>query len=114
MPTILHFIREGDWARAQAQGELRPASLAEEGFIHCSTPNQALGTANRFFAGAQDLVLLRLEEGALKAELKWEASSHHPEPFPHLYGPLNLEAVAEVLPFLPDADGRFTKLPQGL
>ena len=39
------------------------------------------------FVGRDDLVLLEIDTDRLSAELRWE------DGFPHLYGPLELEAV---------------------
>ncbi len=41
----------------------------------------------------------------------WEPSSHSADPFPHVYGPLNLDAVAAVIPLEPDDAGTFTWPP---
>jgi glutathione S-transferase len=37
----------------------------------------------------------------------------HSEVFPHLYGPLNLDAVVQILPFPAGSDGTF-RLPGSL
>lgn len=112
MSTIYHITEAATWALAQAAGSYTADTLASEGFIHLSTRAQILGTANRFYHGRRDLVLLVVDPALLAAELRYEES----EPgqlFPHLYGPLNLDAVTAALPFPPETDGSF-RLPQGM
>jgi uncharacterized protein (DUF952 family) len=103
---IYHIAARADWEAAQAAGSYAADSLTSEGFIHCSTGAQVLGTAGRFFAGRHDLVLLAIDPARLTAELRYEEG----EPgvlFPHLYGPLDLRAVVGSYPFAPAADGSF-------
>ena len=52
--TILHITTDAGWAKAREAGELVAPSLAEEGFIHCSTFAQVEATANRIFRGSGD------------------------------------------------------------
>lgn len=111
---ILHITSKSEWAEAQTRGEYIAPSLHTEGFIHCSTETQVLHVAHAFYAGRTDLVLLVLDESKLKPELKWEAPAGPPAPgisesdsFPHIFGPLNLTAVASVLDFVPDVAGKF-------
>ena len=106
---IVHIIPQADWQKAQTAGEYRAESLSSEGFIHFSRPEQAVDTANRYYAGRRDLLLLWVDSDALEVELLWELS--HGDLYPHLYGPLNLEAVRRVTPFSPDEDGIFRVLP---
>lgn len=84
MSVIYHLARESDWERALANGAYVADSLDEEGFIHCSTAVQHAETANRLFAGAQDLRLLLIDTEVLGARLKVEIG------FPHIYGALDL------------------------
>ncbi|HUY29054.1 MAG TPA: DUF952 domain-containing protein [Candidatus Binataceae bacterium] len=116
---ILHIATRDDWNRAQARGAYRPAGFTHDGFIHCSTLAQAVATANKFFLGQRDLLLLCIDEHKLAAPLRYEgaappAGSPPAEPraglFPHLYGELNLDAVTQALEFRCSADGSF-KLP---
>ena len=117
---ILHLASKASWLAAAKEGQYAPSSLSAEGFIHCSTASQIVGVANTFYRGQQGLVLLVVDPSRLTAELKWEPPAE-PEPtharegelFPHLYGPLNPDAVLKVLPFEPDTDGLFS-LPQEL
>ncbi len=62
--------------------------------------------ANRYYAGRQGLVLLTIDPAAVGAEIRYENLDGGDEAFPHIYGALPLEAVAEVRPFEPDAQGR--------
>ena len=111
MPLILHITRREAWEAAQPVGVYRPASLDAEDFIHLSTVSQIVGTANRFFRGpADDLVLLLIDPDRLRAEVRYEPADG--QLFPHLYGPLNTDAVTRVLPFAPQADGTFTLPPE--
>jgi uncharacterized protein (DUF952 family) len=76
--------------------------------------------ANTFYRGQDGLVLLVIDPSKLAPALKWEPPAE-PEPtharegelFPHIYGPLNLDAVGRVLPFEPNTDGTFS-LPSEL
>lgn len=115
---ILHITTRAAWDAALAAGVYAPASLATEGFIHCSTAAQVVATANAFFAGQADLVLLCIAEARVADTLRHEppASAADPraaERFPHLHGPLPVTAVTAVLPLPCGADGRFA-LPAGL
>ena len=105
MTAILHICSRLDWERAGQAGEYTAASLAPEGFIHCSTPNQVVKTANRFYRGRQGLVLLVIDAARLTAPIKYEAADA--DLFPHVYGPINLDAVVGIQEFAPDADGAF-------
>ena len=108
MLMILHIARREEWQAAQAAGDYRANTLASEGFIHCSTPAQVLGPANALFHGQSDLMLLVIEPSRLAAELIYEDSHGNGERFPHIYGPLNLDAVVRVVPFPPNGDGHFS------
>jgi len=111
---ILHITSRVEWTEAQVLGEYSAPSLKVEGFIHCSTEKQVLHVANAFYHGRTDLVLLKIDETKLKPELKWEPPAGAPAPgisesdlFPHIFGPINLTAVASVLDFVPDSAGMF-------
>jgi uncharacterized protein (DUF952 family) len=75
-----------------------PFSLAEEGFIHFSTADQYLRVADARFKGVEDLVLLVVDENRT-GPWKYEDSDSTGELFPHLYGPLDPDAVVEVRDF---------------
>lgn len=108
---ILHIARQSDWQRAQDEGSYRIDSLATEGFIHCSTPEQVLGPANAFYRGQDDLIILVIEPARLEAALVYEDVIDSGQDFPHIYGSLNLDAVVSIVTFPPDCDGRFSLPP---
>ena len=104
---ILHITVRAQWNAAREAGAYRGDTLATEGFIHCSEPAQVLGVSNAIFRGRQDLVLLCIDPGRIIVEIRYEAAPGTAERFPHIYGPLNLDAVTRVLPFSPQPDGSF-------
>jgi uncharacterized protein (DUF952 family) len=115
---ILHLVANDTWLTAVKGGVYHADSLSTEGFIHCSKPSQILEVANNFYRGQQGLVLLVIDPSRLAAELKWEPPAE-PAPtkaragdlFPHVYGPLNLDAVVKVLKFEPLAGSMFSLPP---
>jgi uncharacterized protein (DUF952 family) len=102
---LFHIAEQPFWDAARASGNYRAASLDAEGFIHLSTRAQFVATANRYYVGRNDLVLLEVDEAALE-DLRYELSTND-ESFPHLYGALPVSAVLGTHMFLPSADGTF-------
>lgn len=112
---VYHITQHEVWEQAKAAGEYTAPSLESEGFIHASTLEQVVDTANRFYRGQQKLVLLAIETEKTKAEVRFDPVYTHgaEQKFPHIYGPLNLEAVVDVLEFPPQPGGEFS-LPDAL
>lgn len=112
-PFVYHVATVADWERAKEDGaytiSTRGRTLAEEGFIHASGAAQTAPTANRFYAGiGEPLVVLVIEVARLTARLQYDDVPGAPGPFPHIYGPLNPDAVVNALPLSPGPDGTFT------
>jgi uncharacterized protein (DUF952 family) len=113
---IFHITSRKDWEAAQAKGEYTAESLPTEGFIHCSSLHQVLPVAEKLYRGQSGLVLLEIDPSLLSSTLKWEPPSGGPpspdipesDLFPHIYGPINLDAVVNVLDFVFDSTGKFT------
>src|SRR5947209_3964899 len=102
MQPIFHIAAASDWYAAQAIGayriSTRDRSLDEVGFIHASYARQIVGVANAFYAGVHGLVLLKIDRQRLRAPVRDERPPGSDQKFPHIYGPLNVDAVIEVLP----------------
>ncbi|MBE9028538.1 DUF952 domain-containing protein [filamentous cyanobacterium LEGE 11480] len=103
---IFHITEQSIWSAAQSSGDYRAPSLETEGFIHLSERSQVLWVASQFYAQTSGLLLLGIEPAQLAAELRYDTVPGHGT-FPHLYGPLNLDAVVQVWPFEPQANGHF-------
>lgn len=110
---LVHLCGVREWEDYRTAGEVRPASLDDVGFVHLSTRRQVHLPADRLFAGRSDLVLLYVDRRVLDAPLRWEPGVPGDPAamlFPHLYGPLPLDAVVDVRPYSPGVDGRFPPL----
>lgn len=108
---VFHLATTDEWAAAQACGEVRPASLAAEGFVHCSTTDQLVGTIGRHFAGVDELCLLELDPAAA-SDLRWE-ESRPGEVYPHLYRAITAADIVGVHRWTRCADGS-VELPDHL
>lgn len=100
---IVHLCRLEDWRAAQEQGIYISPSLSQEGFIHCSQPGQILEVADRFYRGIPGLGLLWIDPTIITSDIRWEAADG--ALFPHIYGPINLDAVLSVTDLKLDQDG---------
>lgn len=111
MTTIYKICECAAWREAE-RSRLYEGSDADrrDGFIHFSTADQLAGTAAKHFAGQADLMLIAVNGADLGPALKWEPSRGG-ELFPHLYGPLSLDAVYWSRP-LPDEVGGERELPE--
>lgn len=106
MPIIYKICPAALWREAERDGVFAGAPVdTADGFIHFSTAAQVAETAAKHFAGARDLLLVRVDAAKLGERLKWEPSRGGAL-FPHLYGPLRLADVGKVEPLPLGADGR--------
>jgi len=106
---IYHLCQRQEWMNSQKQGEFRDTSLVQDGFIHCSQYDQVTEVANRYYKGVPDMVVLCLEPGKLISEIRWEKVGS--EYYPHIYGPINLEAVNKIIAIEPISDGTYPAIP---
>jgi uncharacterized protein (DUF952 family) len=77
------------------------------GFVHCAFEEQVSQVANSFFRGVAKLVVLRIAIDRLNVEVRYEDLQGGDGPFPHVYGPLNLDAVVATMPLRAAPDGTF-------
>ena len=111
MPVIFHITRTSDWQSSVIAGSYTADSLTTEGFIHCSTAQQVIATANRIFRGKRDLVLLCVDTDEVEPEIRYENLEGGTDLFPHVYGALEITSVTAVHEFPPRADGTFELPP---
>jgi uncharacterized protein (DUF952 family) len=105
--VIFHIATGRDWERATSTGTYTTGSMHRHGAIDCFSPEQHAAAANHRFAGRTDLVLLLIDTHRLESEVRVEQADAYGQPIPCVYGPVNLDAVFEVTPYEPEADGRF-------
>lgn len=104
METTLYHLAPWDGFRLC---DYTPASLASEGFVHLSSAGQLLKTANRWFEGVEDLVVLVLDVARLGSPLRWEDLYQRGEEFPHLYGALPGASVKAMVRLSRGDDGMY-------
>jgi uncharacterized protein (DUF952 family) len=98
---LYHLALARDWDAALQVGEYTVSTLgrtlADEGFIHLSRADQWVGVRERFYSAVTEpLVLLVIDPEKLTAEVRDDAVSGLDDTFPHLDGPLAVDAVVEV------------------
>jgi len=100
---LFHLAMAEDWNAASLSGQYdmstRGLRLDQVGFIHLSWREQVAATFERFYADAESVVLLTIDAARLTAPLRADAIPSG-ELFPHLYGPLPIEAVVDAAPYL--------------
>jgi uncharacterized protein len=100
MTKLFHITEAVCWQTAQTEGLYRAESLQTQGFIHLSEQSQVQWVGNQFYRGQTGLALLEIDSDRLTSELRYDVVPCDGT-FPHLYGPLNLDAVVQVWPFTP-------------
>jgi uncharacterized protein (DUF952 family) len=112
MRTLYKICPAALWREAERAGAFHGSDVDHhDNFIHFSTAAQVAETAAKYFAGQSSLLLISVDARKLGSALKWEPSRGGAL-FPHLYGPLTLEAVNRVdpLPLGPDGGHVFPPL----
>jgi uncharacterized protein (DUF952 family) len=106
--VIFHLALASDWSRDSAADYMTSTlgqELGDVGFIHCSFAGQVQQIADLVYRGRDDVVLLEIDVARLQSPLRVESAEDGGEEFPHIYGPLNRDAVIRVTPLTVGPDG---------
>ncbi len=105
MPRIYLLMTPAEIDTARALGSWTPANFASEGFIHASPYDQLERVANKHYRLKTDVQIVCVQIDRLTSELRWEPAAG--SLYPHIYGPLNFEAVIDIVPTERNGDGTF-------
>jgi uncharacterized protein (DUF952 family) len=108
--AVTYHLVAADYWRGQHDGaEYVPEAFAADGFIHCTDGAQNLiDTANRYYRDdPREFVALVIDQAKVLAEIRYEDVARI---YPHIYGPLNRDAVVGVVQIVRAADGAFTSM----
>ena len=114
MAALIHLVRRGDWTTGTREGLYISRSLVEDGFIHLCRPEEAVMVANLVFADVDELLAVGIDSRRLRAELRLDSERPGGFAWPHLHGPMDLEAAVCVLRYMRRPDGRYPRLPAAL
>jgi uncharacterized protein (DUF952 family) len=108
---IYHIASQADWRKATENGAYRISTrgktLDEQGFIHAGDAEQVAPVANLVYGSDDGLIVLAIDVDRLHSEVRYDSVPGWDRPFPHVYGPLNIDAVVATLPLDRGSDGRF-------
>jgi len=90
--NVFHVVLPEKWAETSDKDLYEAESLATEGFIHCSFAGQLDGVLERYYSGVERVIILEIDPTRLTSRLVEEPSTND-EIYPHVYGPINTNAV---------------------
>jgi uncharacterized protein (DUF952 family) len=113
---IYHLVTESDFRKSTEQGAYSPDSLSTDGFVHCAFKDSVVPLANTYFSQVADTVLvLAIDRDLLSAEVRYEQAKPveggrtdqftTSDVFPHVYGPIDGDAVKGVGRLRHDTNG---------
>ena len=94
-----------EYQQALNEGGLVRDSLQSEGFIHASPKSQLNRLANKYYRDKKQPLILFVDKKLISCQVKWEPATGGL--YPHIYGPLNINAVTKVEKIALAEDGNF-------
>ena len=104
-PAIYLLSSNAEYQQALSAGKLTRDSLTSEGFIHATPKSQLNRLANKYYKDKEQPLILIVDKELVIPEIKWEPASDGL--YPHIYGPLNINAVTRVEKISLNEDGNF-------
>jgi uncharacterized protein (DUF952 family) len=104
-PYIYLLDSSENFEEALRTGTFVRKDLDEDGFIHASPADQLTRVANKFYRQVKHLRCAVVEKAKVRSEVKYEPATGGL--YPHIYGPLNMDAVVRMIELTPDAEGRY-------
>ena len=106
MSTTFHLVAAAYFEAGDADASYVPEAFEQDGFIHCTDGiDNVVKVANRYYQDdRRDYLLLVIDTTKVQAPIVYEDPDRI---YPHIYGPLNRDAIVETLPVPRAADGAF-------
>lgn len=104
---IFHLVKKNEWKENKKDSRYSPESLESEGFIRCSTGKYVEDAANKLYKGEKDVLLIIINTTLVEPELRYERDEETDVKQPHIYGPLNMDAVIDKIELATEDDGTF-------
>ncbi len=101
---IYHITTYNEYENACEKGTYETMSLQTEGFTHCSNLTQVIAIANELFSNKKNLCLLYIDESLVTPKVVFEDLYNLDEKYPHIYGPLNMDAIIMVKPLKEESE----------
>ena len=98
--NIFHITEQSTWQETKYHSFYEGDTLSVDGFIHCCLFEQIEDVLLNWFKGKHDVVILEIDTEILLSPVKYENLEGGLEMFPHVYGPINLDAVINEKPAL--------------
>lgn len=94
---VYHLCTKDQYSQNKTEEHYVTSNFDQIGFIHCCTKDQLPGVLERFFETDQELIALEINPSKIIPKLIYEVSDRGVELFPHVYGPINLSSVEEIV-----------------
>jgi uncharacterized protein (DUF952 family) len=108
--VVYKIMSAAELQRMQRDGVFLGSAVdVADGFIHLSSADQVAATWDRHFGGADGFILAAVDLSRLGDTVRWEPARGG-QLFPHIYGPLPLDAVVATAGLERTQDGAI-KLP---
>lgn len=97
---IYRILEKESWDEVEDKIPLAPIDI-QDGYIHLSTVDSVLDTANLYFPKDKGLVVLVFDSDAFGDALRWEYVESRGMEFPHVYAEcLRKSDVSKVVPLV--------------
>ncbi|NGP76397.1 DUF952 domain-containing protein [Balneolaceae bacterium YR4-1] len=104
---IFHVVKKEDWKTQKKDSRYHPETIDTEGFIHCSTGRNIEEVTNRLYSGEDDILLIIINTTLVDPEIRYENCGNSDIKYPHIYGPLNMDAVIDKIELASEDDGSY-------
>ena len=104
--TTFHLVPAAYYRDCDSGAPYLPADYERDGFIHCTDGAENVAdVGNRYYKDDRRMyIALVIDKTKLEPSVIYEDEARI---FPHIYGPLNRDAIIDLLPVLREADGSF-------
>lgn len=104
--TTFHIVAAEYFRDGDRDAPYTPPDFDTDGFIHCTDGARNLAAvANRYYREDRRMyIALVIDKSLVAPEILYEDPARI---YPHIYGPLNRDAIVGVVPVLRNSDGAF-------